>query len=62
MADRMLTFREAVLEALFFEMRASTSVIVIGEDVGVAGGVFKQTEGLARDSGIDGPWERQRVR
>ncbi len=51
MADRMLSFREAVLEALFLEMHASTSVIVIGEDVGVAGGVFKQTEGLFAEFG-----------
>ncbi|MBX9759067.1 MAG: alpha-ketoacid dehydrogenase subunit beta [Beijerinckiaceae bacterium] len=42
----MLTFREAVLEALFKEMEADSSVMLIGEDVGPAGGVFKQTEGL----------------
>ena len=48
MVDRMLTFREAVLEALFLEMRASTSVIVIGEDVGVAGGEVFQNR-LGRD-------------
>ncbi len=47
MADpRMLTFREAVLEALFLEMDADSRVMLIGEDVGPAGGVFKQTEGL----------------
>jgi pyruvate/2-oxoglutarate/acetoin dehydrogenase E1 component len=43
---RELSFREAVLEALFIEMRADPSVLLIGEDVGAAGGVFKQTEGL----------------
>lgn len=47
MADaRVLTFREAVLEALFKEMEADPSVMLIGEDVGAAGGVFMQTEGL----------------
>lgn len=43
---RMLTFREAVLEALAAEMEADSRVMLIGEDVGPAGGVFKQTEGL----------------
>ena len=36
----MITFREGVLEALFEEMRADPSVILMGEDVGAAGGVF----------------------
>jgi acetoin:2,6-dichlorophenolindophenol oxidoreductase subunit beta len=47
MADpRIITFREAVLEALRLEMEADPSVMIIGEDVGAAGGVFKQTDGL----------------
>lgn len=48
---RMLTFRDAVLEALFAEMEADDNVLVIGEDVGPAGGVFKQTEGLFKKFG-----------
>lgn len=48
---RSITFREAVLEALFAEMRADPAVMVIGEDVGAAGGVFKQTEGLFAEFG-----------
>jgi pyruvate/2-oxoglutarate/acetoin dehydrogenase E1 component len=40
------TWRGAVLEALHAEMRRDPAVIVVGEDVGAAGGVFKQTEGL----------------
>jgi pyruvate dehydrogenase E1 component beta subunit len=43
---RQITYRAAVLEALFEEMRRDPAVIVMGEDVGAAGGVFKQTEGL----------------
>jgi acetoin:2,6-dichlorophenolindophenol oxidoreductase subunit beta len=43
---RNITYRDAVLEALFAEMRRDESVLMIGEDVGAAGGVFKQTEGL----------------
>lgn len=48
---RILTYREAVLEALFEEMRANADVVVIGEDVAAAGGVFKQTEGLFAEFG-----------
>lgn len=45
-ADRSLTFKAAIVEALAEEMAADPRVVVLGEDVGVAGGVFKQTEGL----------------
>lgn len=42
----MLEFRTALMEAMAEELAADPSVIVIGEDVGAAGGVFKVTEGL----------------
>ena len=45
-AERAITFKQAVLEALSEEMCADPSVVVIGEDVGKAGGVFLQTQGL----------------
>ncbi len=48
---RIITFREAVLDALRLEMEADPSVMIIGEDVGAAGGVFKQTEGLFKQFG-----------
>ncbi len=48
---RTITYRAAVLEALFGEMRLDDSVIMMGEDVGTAGGVFKQTEGLFAEFG-----------
>jgi pyruvate/2-oxoglutarate/acetoin dehydrogenase E1 component len=48
---RIITFREAVLDALRLEMEADPSVMIIGEDVGAAGGVFKQTEGLFKRFG-----------
>lgn len=48
---RIITFREAVLDALRLEMEADLSVMLIGEDVGAAGGVFKQTEGLFKQFG-----------
>ena len=51
MAERQITFRDAVLEALAEEMRADPSVVLIGEDIGAAGGVFLQTKGLFDEFG-----------
>jgi pyruvate dehydrogenase E1 component beta subunit len=51
MAERSITFRDAVKEALAEEMRANASVVVIGEDIGAAGGVFLQTKGLFEEFG-----------
>jgi len=50
-SPRSLTYRAAVLEALFGEMRRDDAVILLGEDIGAAGGVFKQTEGLFAEFG-----------
>jgi pyruvate dehydrogenase E1 component beta subunit len=44
--QRDITLKAAVLEALFEEMHRDPAVFILGEDVGAAGGVFKQTEGL----------------
>ena len=51
MAERHITFRDAVLEALAEEMRADPAVVLIGEDIGAAGGVFLQTKGLFQEFG-----------
>jgi pyruvate dehydrogenase E1 component beta subunit len=48
---RITTYRAAILEALFAEMRRDESVLVMGEDVGAAGGVFKQAAGLFEEFG-----------
>jgi pyruvate dehydrogenase E1 component beta subunit len=45
------TYRAAVLEALAGEMRRDPTVVLMGEDVGAAGGVFKQTDGLFAEFG-----------
>jgi pyruvate dehydrogenase E1 component beta subunit len=50
---RVDSYRLAVLSALFNEMRRDDSVIMMGEDVGAAGGVFKQTDGLFAEFGQD---------
>lgn len=47
------TYREAVIEALADELEKDESVILLGEDVAAAGGVFKTTVGLAERFGSD---------
>ncbi len=46
-----LTYRGAVAAGIAQEMRRDPSVVLIGEDVGAAGGVFKLTEGLFEEFG-----------
>jgi pyruvate/2-oxoglutarate/acetoin dehydrogenase E1 component len=46
-----LTYRAAVAVGIAQEMRRDPSVVLIGEDVGPAGGVFKLTEGLFAEFG-----------
>jgi acetoin:2,6-dichlorophenolindophenol oxidoreductase subunit beta len=41
-----LTYRAAVAEGIAREMERDPNVVLLGEDVGAAGGVFKLTEGL----------------
>lgn len=47
------TVIEAVREAIAEEMERDTKVFVIGEDVGIRGGVFLATQGLAERFGSD---------
>jgi pyruvate/2-oxoglutarate/acetoin dehydrogenase E1 component len=44
--ERIGTIREAINEAMHEEMQRDPSIILMGEDVGLAGGVFKVTSGL----------------
>src|SRR5512139_722661 len=43
---RELTYSQALREALTEEMTRDPNIILLGEDIGVYGGVFKVTEGL----------------
>lgn len=45
------TYREAIAMALRDELRCDPSVVVLGEDIGAAGGVFKATAGLFDEFG-----------
>ena len=46
-----LTYRSAIAYGIAQEMRRDPTVVLIGEDVGAAGGVFKLTEGLFDEFG-----------
>jgi pyruvate dehydrogenase E1 component beta subunit len=43
---RELTYSQALREAIVEEMDRNPDIILLGEDIGVYGGVFKVTEGL----------------
>lgn len=49
--SRHITFSQALREAMAEEMRRSPSVFLMGEDVGVFGGVFGVTAGLYQEFG-----------
>ena len=46
-----LTYRAAIARGIAQEMRRDPTVVLIGEDIGAAGGVFKLTEGLFDEFG-----------
>ena len=49
--ERIGTIRDAINETLHAEMRRDSNIIIMGEDIGVAGGVFKVTNGLLGEFG-----------
>jgi pyruvate dehydrogenase E1 component beta subunit len=48
-----VTLIEAVNQAFAYEMRSDKDVVLLGEDVGVNGGVFRATDGLLDEFGSD---------
>jgi 2-oxoisovalerate dehydrogenase E1 component beta subunit len=50
---RQVTMSGAINRALRDAMTADANVVVFGEDVGTLGGVFRVTDGIARDFGED---------
>jgi pyruvate dehydrogenase E1 component beta subunit len=60
-----ITLIEALTQAMAHEMRADSSVLVLGEDVGVNGGVFRATSGLIQEFGpnriIDTPLDETTI-
>jgi len=50
---RVISYAEAIREALSEEMDADERVMLIGEDIGAAGGVFGVTQGLQSRFGAD---------
>jgi pyruvate/2-oxoglutarate/acetoin dehydrogenase E1 component len=60
-----MTYRGAIAAGIAQEMRRDPNVVLIGEDVGAAGGVFKLTEGLFDEFGprrvVDTPISEQAI-
>jgi pyruvate/2-oxoglutarate/acetoin dehydrogenase E1 component len=52
-----VSFREAIIGALAGEMRRDSRVVLLGEDVGAAGGAFKETDGLFDEFGPLRVWD-----
>ena len=48
--------RQAVLQALDDALSEDEAVILLGEDIAVAGGPFKCTDGLLKKYGADRQW------
>jgi pyruvate dehydrogenase E1 component beta subunit len=53
MKEKGLTLVDAINEALYQEMERDERVVVLGEDVGLNGGVFRVTEGLQKAFGSE---------
>jgi pyruvate/2-oxoglutarate/acetoin dehydrogenase E1 component len=53
----VITYREAVAEGIAREMRRDPTVVCLGEDIGVAEGVFKTTVGLFKEFGPRRVWD-----
>jgi 2-oxoisovalerate dehydrogenase E1 component beta subunit len=60
-AKQEVTLIDAIRQAMDDELARDENVFIIGEDVGVRGGVFRATKGLFEKYGgdrvIDSPWQ-----
>ncbi len=60
-----ITLIEALTQAMAYELRSDANVLVLGEDVGVNGGVFRATSGLIQEFGperiIDTPLDETTI-
>ena len=46
-----LTMVESIRQALDLEMKRDDKIVLLGEDIGINGGVFRATEGLMKKYG-----------
>jgi len=53
----LITYRDAVAMGIAQEMRRDPTVVCLGEDIGVAEGVFKTTAGLFAEFGPERVWD-----
>ena len=55
--ERVITYSEAIREALREEMERDPHVVLVGQDIGVDGGAFKVTVGLLEQFGPERVWD-----
>lgn len=51
--ERILTYSQAIKEAMCIKMREDSSVFLMGEDVGVYGGAFGVSDGMLAEFGVE---------
>ena len=56
-----LSYREAVASGIAQEMRRDPNLVMLGEDIAAAGGVFKTTVGLEEGLRRLVAWRKQHV-
>jgi 2-oxoisovalerate dehydrogenase E1 component len=52
-SERLLSYSDAINEAFHQEMEQDSSVMIMGEDIALTGGIFQVTKGLADRFGYD---------
>jgi len=57
MAERQISFREAIAEAIKEEMTRDEKAFAMGEDMAVIGGAFGATKGLLEEFGEERVWD-----
>ena len=53
---KVMSVRDAIIEAMSEEMRRDENVFLIGEDVGVYGGDFGTSVGMLEEFGSERSW------
>jgi pyruvate dehydrogenase E1 component beta subunit len=53
----LISYRDAVSQGIARELRRDPTVVLLGEDIGAAGGVFKTTAGLFEEFGKTRIWD-----
>ena len=55
----ILTYREALNQAMSEEMRRDETIVLMGEEVGFYNGAYKVSKGMLEEFGPMGSWTRR---